>query len=265
MIESVLHTGLAPASLAVFCYMTTLFVIAQLKKDNGIVDIAWGPGFALIIWVINPNPADWSIGQWVINLAVHFWAIRLAWSIGSRNLGAAEDWRYANWRKEWGKWVVVRSFLQVFMLQGFFMLVIALPVIIMNSLNTDIQSFPLLLPGIMVFVFGLAFETIGDFQKSAFKSDPANSGKILQSGLWSVTRHPNYFGEAVLWWGIWLMTLGLPWLLVAIALVSPITINYLLRYVSGVPMTEEKYEGNEEFEAYKKEVPPFIPKLPWRD
>lgn len=265
MLETVVHIGLKPALIAVFCYMCSVFVLAQIKRDNGIVDIAWGPGFVLIIWVINPNPADWSIGQWAINLAVHLWALRLAWSIGKRNLGAAEDWRYANWRKEWGKWVVLRSFLQVFMLQGFFMLVIALPVIIVNSLPVEVQRFPLLLTGFFVFAYGLVFEAVGDYQKSVFKSNPANSGKILQSGLWSVTRHPNYFGEAVLWWGIWIMTIGLPWLFVAIALISPITINYLLRFVSGVPMTEEKYEGDPAFEEYKSKVPPFIPKWPWQD
>lgn len=252
------------ATFSVWVYMSCIFLIAFIKKNNGIVDIAWGPGYLLILWVVQSGPADWSIGQWLLNIAVHLWAIRLAWSIGSRNIGAAEDWRYAQWRREWGKWVYIRSYLQVFMLQGFFMLIIALPIIMLNSEGTSIDRSPLfLIPGLILFVYGLSMETIADLQKQKFKQNPANKNVFIRHGLWSISRHPNYFGEAVAWWGIWLLSAELSWILFAIGVISPLTITWLLRYVSGVPFSEEKYEGDSEFEAYKQTVPAFIPKKLW--
>lgn len=259
-----LTTSLPAAILGVWIYMSSIYLIALLKKNNGLVDIAWGPGFVLILWVVQSHPSSWSMSQWFLNFAVHLWAFRLAWSIGSRNIGAEEDWRYAQWRREWGKWVYIRSYLQVFMLQGFFMLVIALPIIMLNSevtLRSD--SVALLVPGTVIFLYGLIMESVADLQKQRFKRDPKNRNKFIRHGLWSISRHPNYFGEAVLWWGIWLVSINLPWVLVAIGVVSPIVITWLVRYVSGVPFSEEKYEGDQEFEAYKRKVPPFIPKQLW--
>jgi steroid 5-alpha reductase family enzyme len=136
------------------------------------------------------------------------------------------------------------------------MLIIASPVILVNSSTSDEVGFLDIL-AIVIFLSGFIFETIADAQLTKFRTEPPNKGKIITTGLWQYSRHPNYFGEALLWWGIWLFAAseinGL------IALVSPVLITLLLRYVSGVPLLEKKYEGRADWEEYKKKVPPFIP------
>ena len=111
--------------------------------------------------------------------------------------------------------------------------------------------------GLAVFIFGLLFESIGDYQLYKFKRLINNKGKIIKSGLWKFTRHPNYFGEAVLWWGIGIYTIGMK--LFLLAFVGPLVLNLLLIYVSGIPLLEKKYEGNPEWEKYKQQTPAFIP------
>jgi steroid 5-alpha reductase family enzyme len=143
------------------------------------------------------------------------------------------------------------------MLQGFFMLVISWPVL--HVLNTPSPAVPgfIHVSGLLVFLAGFLFEAIGDYQLAVFRKNPENSGKIITTGLWKLTRHPNYFGEALLWWGFWL--LALPQLDGIYTVVSPLAITWLLRYVSGVPMLEKKYEGRPDWEAYKAKTPVFVP------
>ena len=104
-----------------------------------------------------------------------------------------------------------------------------------------------------------AIEAIADQQKSAFKKDPANSGRFITTGLWAWSRHPNYFGEVTQWWGLFIIIALLPngWL----AVISPLTISFLILKVSGIPMLEKKYEGRSDWEAYKKITPMFVPKF----
>jgi len=116
--------------------------------------------------------------------------------------------------------------------------------------------------GAFVFLFGFLFETVADFQLKRFVKDPANRGRLMTSGLWAWSRHPNYFGEAVLWWGLFLVSVDSSngWL----ALLSPVTITVLVRWVSGVPLLEKKWAGRPDFEEYKKRVPVFLPFIPRR-
>lgn len=111
--------------------------------------------------------------------------------------------------------------------------------------------------GILVWLTGFLFETIGDAQLASFRKNPANKEKLIQTGLWKYTRHPNYFGEVILWWGIWLFTIGVgqAWL----GLIGPVVITLLILFVSGVPMLEKKYEGRPDWEAYKKKTSRFFP------
>jgi len=113
--------------------------------------------------------------------------------------------------------------------------------------------------GLLIFIFGFLFEALGDLQLVAFRKNPANTGQIITTGLWQYTRHPNYFGEALLWWGIWLM--AVPVVDGIYTVLGPITITLLLRYVSGVPMLEKKYEGRLDWEEYTRKTPVFIPFL----
>lgn len=200
-----------------------------------------------------------SLRGFLVNVLVTIWGSRLAYHIYLRNRGKKEDYRYENWRREWGKWWIIRSYLQVFLLQGVFLFLIVYPVIHIhfNALR-GCTWFDVL--GIAVWCVGFGIEAIADKQLSEHKRNPANKGKLLTTGLWRYSRHPNYFGEALLWWGIYSMVLSIPngmWVFF-----GPLTITVLVRFVSGVPLLEKKYEGRADFETYKKQTSIFIPMPP---
>lgn len=250
---------LVAAAGAVFVYMTVVFLIAILAKDNSIVDVGWGPGFILVAVVTFFLRPGFEARHVLITLLVLIWGLRLATHIFLRNWGRGEDFRYAKWRKDWGRWFIPRSFFQVFMLQGIFMLLISSPTILVNrSRERGLTMLDAL--GGLVWLTGFLFEAVGDYQLKRFKQKPESRGKIMAAGLWKYTRHPNYFGEAVLWWGIWLVALSVDsgWA----AIISPLTISFLLLKVSGVAMLEKKYAGNEEFAAYARRTSPFFPWFP---
>ncbi|MFC2166335.1 DUF1295 domain-containing protein [Acidobacteriota bacterium] len=244
------------SALSVFIYMVCIFVIAQIKKDNSIVDIAWGIGFILVAFLtffLEPG----FMARHILSVALIFlWGTRLAAHIAVRKRGKGEDFRYGKWRREWGKWFFVRSFFQIYMLQGFLLLIIAYPVILINhSKKTGIEFLDII--GLIIWLNGFFFEAVGDYQLSKFKRQAENKGKIITQGLWRFTRHPNYFGETTMWWGIFLIALSVRngWT----AIVSPMMITFLLLKVSGITMLEKKYIGNKEFEEYAKKTNAFFP------
>ncbi|UCG39782.1 MAG: DUF1295 domain-containing protein [bacterium] len=239
--------------------MTLVFLLALALKDNSIADIAYGGAF-----IVATSAAVWRTGlvhprQTLVLVMVAVWGARLASHIFIRNRGRGEDFRYRKWREEWGRWFVVRSYFQIYMLQGAIALVIASPALAVMALPGRPLGWLDLL-GLAVWALGLTFESVGDYQLLRFKRDRANKGKIMTLGLWRYTRHPNYFGECTLWWGVFLVALGSPgtWWTV----ISPLTINYLLLSVSGIPMLEKKYEGNPDFEEYRRRTSPLIPWFP---
>jgi steroid 5-alpha reductase family enzyme len=247
----------------IFLYMTALFLVAQARDNNSIVDVGWGLGFIVIalytLWA-NPYP---TFSQLLVTTLTLIWGLRLAWHIGSRNWGKGEDWRYRQWRNEWMKrgefYFDARSFLQVFMLQGILMIIVATPIILINTTTYEGISLSAIL-GLSLWLIGFGFEAIGDYQKSQFKQQPGHKHKLYTDGLWQYTRHPNYFGEATLWWGLALIAVPGP--LAWLAFLGPITINGLLLKVSGIPMLEKRYAGDPAFEAYKKRTNAFFPGPP---
>lgn len=248
---------ISEAALVIIAFMTAVFIIALLVKDNSIVDVFWGLGF-IVVTAYSLMQADTIDFKKILSsVLVVIWGLRLSIHIYIRNHGRSEDFRYANWRRTW-KFFILRSFLQIFMLQGFFMLVIIWPVLHINN-GASLDSGMLDIAGFLIFITGFLFETIGDYQMVAFKKDTGNSGQLITTGLWKYTRHPNYFGEALLWWGVWLM--AVPVVDGIYTIFSPLVITLLLRYVSGVPMLEKKYEGRADWEEYKKKTPVFIPFL----
>lgn len=242
--------------ITVFIFMMIMFTIAQLIKNNSIVDIGWGIGFVLIAAALFFTEERIDTKDIILSIMILFWGVRLATHILLRASGKPEDFRYAQWRKDWGDKAVINAFLKVFMLQGILMLLIAYPIMVVFY-SYDASIGLISYTGLAIFVIGFLFESVGDYQMTAFKKDPANKGKIITSGVWKYSRHPNYFGEAFLWWGIWIFTIGSE--LYLTALFSPLLINFLLVKVSGVPMLEKKYEGRDDWEAYKKITPTFIP------
>ncbi len=242
--------------VTVFGYMVLFYTIAQAIRNYSIVDIGWGPGFILISLVLAVVHHGMSLPTAVLFLLICLWGIRLGVHIGLRNWGKPEDFRYAAWRREWGKRAPVIAFFKIFMLQGAVMLIVASPVIL--SFAGDHPSLSWInYTGIALFLAGFGTEALADHQLSAFRKKNGNKGKIIRQGLWKYSRHPNYFGEALLWWGMWLVSVGNGFWYVT--LISPVAITFLLRFVSGVPMLEEKYRGRADFEEYAGQTPVFIP------
>lgn len=245
------------SALLIFIYATLWFILSLLIKRNDVADIAWGLGYILLcgFYFFTREPASRAL---LLYSLVFLWGIRLAIHIFIRNKGKTEDFRYLQWRKDWGKSFFIRSYLQVYLLQGFLLLVIIAPVMIVATKSQpDLNLLDYI--GMGLWLIGFYFEAVGDAQLARFKKDPLNKGKIIQSGLWQYTRHPNYFGEVVLWWGVGLIALNSPWGI--LGLIGPLTITLLILFVSGVPMMEKKYEGNADYEVYKKRTSGFIPLL----
>lgn len=246
------------SGIIVLAYMHLWFLIAYLKRDNGIVDVAWGLGFVVLAWCNYATLPNTHARALLLAMLTTIWGVRLALHIGIRNAARTEeDFRYRNWRKQWGKNWVWRSYLQVFILQGFFMYIIALPLIIAFGQPMQAPLGWLDAVGVLVFGIGFLFEAIGDYQLLRFKNNPHNKGKIMTIGLWRYTRHPNYFGECVLWWGIFIVAIGAGWW--CLSLISPVVLTWLLTRVSGVPMLEHKYRNNPQFAEYCRQTPAFLP------
>lgn len=240
-------------------YMTTIFLFALFLRDNSIVDVAYGVAFVLVGWAGLLTLGSDHTRQWLLVILVTLWGVRLAIHIFLRKQGEGEDFRYRQWRESWGKSFVWRSFLQVFMLQGAVIFLVALPVLlVINAPGGQLNSLDRI--GVLVWLIGFGFEAVGDWQLLQFKNNPENKGNIIQHGLWRYTRHPNYFGEALLWWGICLIALNAKFGLWAV--LSPILIGFLLLKVSGIPMLEVKYENDPEFIAYKDRTNAFFPWFP---
>lgn len=252
---------LLTSAAIIFVYVTCWFVLAQLVRNNSIIDIAWGLGFVTVAayWAFEREMSLFD-SRFVLFLLILVWGVRLSLHIAYRNLGKPEDFRYQNFRKRWGKYQMLGAYLQVFILQGLIMGVLLMPVYVAFA-DPEPPAFPgvLHIIGLGIWLTGFVFEAVGDYQLLQFTSRPHNQGHIITTGLWKYTRHPNYFGESVLWWGIGLYCLPYEngWL----ALVTPIVVTYLLTQVSGIPMLEKKYDQHPEFKAYAARTPAFFPKF----
>ncbi len=242
------------AAIAIF--MTCMFLISVKKHDNTVADVAWGAGFIIIALCTFFRQPIHHARHIVVTTLIILWGIRLGTYLYIRNKNKGEDPRYKAWRQQWGAKALLYSFVYVFMLQGLVMLIIAYPIILVN--NSSIAGLTILdYLGIAVWIFGFAFESISDFQLYSFLQKPENKGRVLQQGLWKYSRHPNYFGESCMWWGIFLIALNVPWGITAI--ISPLLITYLLLYVSGIPLLEKPLEQNPEYKEYQRKTNAFIP------
>ncbi len=247
--------------LVILIYFSLFFLVGTFLKNNSIVDIGWGIGFVLVSWISLFLDSSIYLGQIIMTILITIWGLRLFSHIFFRNVGAGEDFRYVNFRKAWGKWVIPRSYFQIYLLQGLFMFLILLPVSFRVSQNNDSILFVVL--GLIIWVVGFLFESIGDYQLKIYKSDPSNKGKLMTTGLWKYTRHPNYFGEATLWWGIFVISLPNPITLSSlIGIIGPITITVLLLFVSGVPMLEKAMIKRPGYAEYAHQTNKFVPWFP---
>lgn len=254
MLEIFLSVG-----IVIFLYMSCWFVLAALTKRNDVADIAWGLGFITVVYYLYALSQNTSPQFSLILLLTTLWGVRLAIHIYRRFIKRKEDSRYTEMKKSWGKWYYFRTYLQVFVLQGFIMLLISMSAIIASqSYSTSLHLLNFV--GMVIWMYGFFFETVGDLQLNQFISNPKNKGKLMTTGLWQYTRHPNYFGEVSQWWGIFLIVITLP--LGYLAIISPLTITYMILKVSGIPMLEKKYEGRQDFAEYKSKTSAFFPWFP---
>jgi len=253
-------TLLLESLAVVLLYMSLLFIVALARRDNSLVDIGWGPGFIiLVLFHLLRAPAITLHGVIVLCLVV-VWGTRLGAHIYLRKRGRGEDFRYARWRKEWGKGFYVRSFLQIFVLQGILMTLVGFPLAFIIHQPPRPPHW-LDGAGILIWVAGLITEWVADRQLDDFiRNRKERPGQVMAEGLWKYSRHPNYFGEALLWWG--LAAISLPYSGGWVTLASPLLMDFLLLKVSGVPLLERKYRDNPEYQAYAERTSMLIPWFP---
>ncbi len=243
--------------LVILIHVHIGFLLSLIKKRNDVADILWGIGFILIsisLYIFGYRNLNFLI----ISIMVFIWGLRLSIHVYSRNKNKKEDYRYIEMKEKWGKNFYINSYIQVFLIQGILSLIIASPVYLSALISPSFRSTTIL--GIILWIIGFIFESVGDHQLNLFLKNPENKGRIMQSGLWKFTRHPNYFGEISQWWGLFLVCISAP--LGFLSIISPLTITYLLLYVSGIPLLEKRYEGNPEYEEYKRKTSVLIPLFP---
>ena len=254
-------TALTTAGLTILVLMLGTWLLSLALKNASIVDIVWGFGFVCVAWAVRLRVDDGlAARQNLLVLMTTVWGLRLAGYLFWRNHGKGEDYRYKAMRKHWGPRFPIISLGTVFGLQGVLMFIVSLPVQLGQTRNTPDLGWLAYL-GIAVWLVGLFFEVVGDAQLARFKADPANQGKVMNRGLWKYTRHPNYFGDACVWWGIALVaaetTVG------KFGLIGAVVMTVLLRRVSGVVLLEKSLSRRKEgYAEYVARTSAFVPRPP---
>lgn len=243
------------SALAIAALMSGLWVASLIRRDASIVDIFWGLGFVLVAWIcaaVAPNPGP---RVWLMTALVTLWGLRLAGYLAWRNLGKPEDYRYRALRDKYPGSFWIISLPLVFGLQGLVMWIVSLPIQAAAAGTSAVGWLDFL--GVLVWAAGLAFEGIGDWQLARFKQRPENRGKVFDGGLWHYTRHPNYFGDFLIWWGIYLVAAasGNAW-----TIISPLLMSFLLMRVSGVTLLEKSLKTRTEgYADYVNRTSAFFP------
>jgi steroid 5-alpha reductase family enzyme len=254
-------TGVLVASaVAVALFVTAVWLLSLRLRDASIADVFWGPGFALVALLAAAISPPSARAVLLASLTC-VWGLRLAFHIGSRWLvKKEEDRRYRAMRAGWGDRFPLASLFTVFLLQGALLWVVSLPLQAGGALGATRPLGPIDALGVLLFAVGLGFEAVGDAQLARFLADPANRGRVMETGLWRYTRHPNYFGDALLWWGLGLVgaATGAWW-----SLVGPALMTFLLVRVSGVSLLEKDIAGRRpDYVAYVRRTSPFLPRPP---
>jgi steroid 5-alpha reductase family enzyme len=242
-------------AIAIAALMTVVWLLSVVRKDASIVDIAWGAGFVVVAWTAYLFAG--TSGSIVLPILVSVWGIRLSAYLFRRNHGKPEDYRYQAMRQRWGTAFPIVSLVTVFVLQGVVMWVVSLPVQVGTALLDQTHPW-LTVAGVALWGIGLFFESVGDWQLARFKANQTNAGRVLDAGLWRFTRHPNYFGDLLVWWGLYAVAMSKSdagW-----TIIGPIVMSVFLMRVSGVTLLEKKLTNTKpEYVNYVARTNAFFP------
>ena len=254
--------------------MFVVWLLSIPLKNVSIIDISWGFGFVVVAWTsfLTEGIASSGWSHLLLPIVVTVWGLRLTIYLAIRNIGKPEDYRYVAMREKHEASFVWSSLLRVFLLQGVIMWVVSLPIQAAAAwpVTSVEDASPCLIlsgAGLAGWAIGLLFEAVSDFQLARFKADPNNKGRVMDRGLWRWTRHPNYFGDFCVWWGHWLICLGVSemsatWWTV----ISPAIMSFFLVKVSGVALLEKAMKKKSpEYEDYIHRTSSFFPWPPARD
>ena len=257
--------NLAVSAVAIAVLMALIMALSSRLRDWSLIDMFWGPGFvvvALTSYLVSIGHGD-DARRLIALLVTAVWGLRLGAYIFLRNRGHGQDPRYTAMLRHATGSVPVFVIKKVYWPQGFAMWLVSLPI--------QFAMFVLAAPNVITWVgvalaaVGIAFESIGDAQLRRFKQDPGNEGRIMDQGLWRYTRHPNYFGDVCVMFGLWLISLG-NWLGLLLAF-APLYMTHLLLNVSGKKLLERRMtrKRGAAYEAYVARTSSFFPWPPKRD
>jgi len=253
-------SGLLYGLMVAAIMMITVWIASLVRHDASLVDRVWGAGFVLLGWfyvATSPSP------HWLAAVLVTVWGLRLSAHLTWRNWGRGEDRRYAAMREKHGGRFALFSLFSVFLLQAVLLWIVAFPLLAAG--RGEVQGWGggvLLVAGVLIWATGFVFEAFGDSQLARFKRDPSNSGRVLDYGLWRYTRHPNYFGDMLVWWGLYLVAAayGGWW-----TVFSPLLMSLFLARVSGVTLLEKHMrESRPGYRDYVRTTSALIPLPPKR-
>lgn len=249
------------ALLIIFILVTLIWLLSVGITNASIVDLFWGIGFVIVNAFYFISSSDFSVRKILLLCLVSLWGLRLFIYLSWRNIGKKEDFRYQEFRRKYGyKRYWWYSYFQVFLLQGALIMIVSLPLLGVQYQNGDPNLNILDFVGFIVFVIGFIFEAGGDYQLARFKKDPNNKGKVLNTGFWKYTRHPNYFGDSAVWWsfGIFSIAAGSYW-----TFIGSIFMTLLIIKVSGVAMLEKSLNKDKpQYHEYIKKTNSFFPWFP---
>lgn len=246
---------------AILTALALVWVLSVKRRDTSIADVCWGSGFVLLAWLYCLLSPTLTPRSWLVAVLITLWGARLSLHIFRRNHGNGEDPRYRAMRASHGRAFWWRSLFTVFWLQGAILWFVALPLLIAVRAARPAELTAVDVLGVVLFAVGFGFEVVGDYQLERFKAEPSNRGHVLDRGLWRYTRHPNYFGDATLWWGLYAIAAAAPggWLTV----LSPALMTFLLMRVSGVTLLEDGLKASKSgYRAYIARTPAFFPWFP---
>ena len=241
-------------ALLITIYLLCMLITVQHKKDTSIGNFTWGGGVFIITlytFLIGHHVAR-SI---LITVMICAWVLRLGIYIYSRYKKGADP-RFIEWQNQMGPYALLINFWWIFVMNGIMLILMSVPSILINKSTLPGLNW-LDFIGLFIWIVGFCCESLADYQLFSFMKNPANKGKIMTQGLWYYSRHPNYFGEIIMWWGIFCIALSVPygW----IALIAPVTITLLLVFFTGVPMLERVFKDNLDYQEYKKHTSMLIP------